>query len=172
MRGQLFVIECLRQEVIRLEKENASLKRARPFDYLEHFKITEAELRTLFVRMNKKIKDGVWTGALADGRPVLYMVTEHSRTRPKMKGKPYKGQVRFEAARTKFLVYALRLLEANIFPSNSEETNVSHLCHNPKCIRADHLEWSTRRKNSNRNLCGFRGSCMCGFTPACIFSCQ
>jgi len=45
---------------------------------------------------------------------------------------------------------------------------ISHLCHNRKCCRIDHLVVEQQWRNAKRNYCGDLGTCNCGGQPPCV----
>ena len=45
----------------------------------------------------------------------------------------------------------------------------SHLCHEPRCVRIDHLILEPHATNSQRNHCHLEGKCTGLHTPNCIF---
>ena len=46
---------------------------------------------------------------------------------------------------------------------------VSHLCHNTKCVRIDHLNLETKEVNDDRRHCKNQGVCTRDHLPHCIF---
>ena len=48
--------------------------------------------------------------------------------------------------------------------------DVSHLCHEKRCVTKEHLWLESRARNMLRNACASSGKCQCKLTPSCIFS--
>ena len=46
---------------------------------------------------------------------------------------------------------------------------VSHLCHNPRCVRITHLHLESQEANNRRKPCHFNGACQGVCVPECIF---
>lgn len=44
---------------------------------------------------------------------------------------------------------------------------VSHLCHNPACVNAEHLSLEPQQVNQERKMC-FKSGCCLGHNPACL----
>ena len=50
-----------------------------------------------------------------------------------------------------------------------ETDQVSHLCHNPRCVRIAHLHLESQEANNRRKPCNFQGQCQGACVPNCIF---
>lgn len=44
----------------------------------------------------------------------------------------------------------------------------SHLCHEPMCLKAEHLVWETQAINARRTGCNKAGKCKCQQTVSCM----
>ena len=52
--------------------------------------------------------------------------------------------------------------------SLSPKMHVSHLCHNKRCIKPEHLVYETAKDNCGRRPCARAGQCLGGHAPACL----
>lgn len=70
-------------------------------------------------------------------------------------------------------VYVHRLayqLSRNILKLPSEgKFEVSHLCHNHRCVNPDHLVFESHEANCSRMTCKLQNLCTRGHAPPCIF---
>jgi len=76
--------------------------------------------------------------------------------------------------KNKFKFYAHRLSYAAAHGIDSlpidRKSHVSHLCHNPRCVRPDHLVVESDLKNRSRNQCPYiiNQTFFCQHDPCCI----
>ena len=74
--------------------------------------------------------------------------------------------------RTHRLSYMLskNILRVNLphYNENGEQLDVSHLCHNPKCIKPEHLTFEPHSTNLDRIVCRQRKRCTGSHLPLCI----
>ena len=50
----------------------------------------------------------------------------------------------------------------------SLDSQTSHLCHRPGCIKYSHLTFESDSDNKKRQECNNRKKCVCGLTPKCF----
>lgn len=130
---------------------------------------TPAERQLIFERVRNKIKDGKWQSAenVKSARGYISFVsqrvieqTERGERRKQRDGK--RGIL--------ILAYHAVLCMNGYYPT--ERKNVaSHLCHNPRCVNIEHLEWSTAYDNRKREMCRRDKRCSCKLPKECIFGC-
>lgn len=114
-----------------------------------------AQRRKLYRSVLRKIIDGKWNGAWLTPRKrrgvVRIRLHKHSK-------------------QLVILAYHVVLVANGYFP-HDQRRYCSHLCHNPRCMRVEHLCWSDSNDNMLRELCRTQGRCVCGLPRACSFDC-
>jgi len=60
------------------------------------------------------------------------------------------------------------ILVANGMLPYNYGVHASHLCHNTRCLKIEHLRWELRYINEKRNRCIGQTECLCGQSPPCI----
>lgn len=80
-----------------------------------------------------------------------------------------KNQFRFSLRGSKLLVH---VFTKACFEDNTDDLDVSHLCHNRKCCRPSHLAYESRSYNKSRDgCCGYiitrNAHLVCKHKPAC-----
>lgn len=119
-------------------------------------------------------------------KTVLKKLQEHSVTMPsgcrQWTGGPSHGICKYGKTRTQFpaisgtstasqVVYVHRLayMVSHRVAELPPHLEVSHLCHNPRCVEPEHLCLESHEKNSERISCHLQGMCTRLHIPYCIF---
>lgn len=139
---------------------------------------TPRERQKIIKSVMEKIKEGKWCGAWIKGhgkqkRPGYAMWTERANEEVAAgtrKSKYTKSAKKKHTGYVSFLPYHCVLLHHGFYPTEQKSV-CSHICHDPSCVRIDHIMWSSHDDNYRRErLCNKEKRCVCGLDPPCDFT--
>lgn len=139
-------------------------------------KFTDEEREVLFKNVRGKITNGKWTANhTSKSRPHVSLTTAKTREEARAGTRKRTASCRrgnwTYAEPTSLVLAAHAVLVMNgHFPR--EDDQASHLCHNPWCVRLEHLIWENAGYNMRRKRCQARNKCVCRLNPPCLMKCS
>lgn len=82
--------------------------------------------------------------------------------------KQYSGQPAFLRVHRLLYMAELKIMKLPKYDETGMQVELSHLCHNPKCAKLQHLTIESHEKNMERNHCKRQGLCTKNHSPSCL----
>lgn len=152
-----------------LEAELRELRRVLPNgDVLKNeyvaLRLTAQELADFIYDIRRKCDDsGLWTASISGERGaypnMLRRGAEHA-VAELSRGERKNNAVMYTCSH-------IVLIASGHLP-RAVGLQASHLCHNTKCLKLEHLVWEYRYDNLRRNRCIGRLRCTCALQPPCV----